>query len=74
VVDHFHVPDVLQIIPRAIRGEIVDQDDFLFNLDLFDGGEDPVDIISLVVDRDDDRKLDLLLRLFKFAAFKNDHG
>jgi hypothetical protein len=56
--DHLRVPDPLQVIPRAVRGKIVDQDDLLVDLDLLDGLQDPVDVVALVVDRDDDRELD----------------
>jgi hypothetical protein len=58
VEDHLCVPNLLQVIPGAVRGKIVDQNDLLIDRDLLDGGKDPIDVIALVVDRDDDRELD----------------
>jgi len=60
VMDDLRVPDGLQVIPRAVGREVVDENDLLVDRDPFYGGQDPVDVLALIVDRDDDGKPDFL--------------
>jgi hypothetical protein len=63
VIYDLRIPDGLQVFPRAVGREVVDENDLLVDRDAFYGGQDPVDVLALIVDRDDDGKPDFYLRV-----------